>query len=123
MKFLASILAVTFSIPAFAYFNEVECIGRANKKNVLIEVERFSHNPCTISHMTIEENGSIKNFSYDMTMRYQQGPSSVRYESRGFTLELDFSPHPIPEYGYTYAGKLFSREVGGYMNDLRCLYR
>lgn len=123
MKFLTLSLSLIFSFSALAVFNEVECVGRSGRKNVLLEVERFTDRPWTISHMTIEENGAIKNFDYDMTMRYEQTPSSVRYETGGYTLELDFYPHQRPQWGTIYMGKLFTREIGGYIRDMRCNYR
>jgi len=121
MKFILGLITLSFSVSALAVFNEVECTGRVNQKTVIVEVERFFHSPWTTSHLTIQENGNRTTSDFDMTMRYNL-PEGVRYESRGFTLDVSFWPDRTPQWGRLYNGMLISREIGGYLRDMKCKF-
>lgn len=124
MKFVLLFLCLGLSPSVFAVFNEVECKGQLNQKKVTLEVERPFPNGSLWrkSLLTIEENGSLKTFTYDMTIRNNQGPDKVRYESSGFNLQIDFWPHQRPQSGYTYRGVLFARELNGQLSNLNCIF-
>lgn len=116
MKFLLLSTISLFSLSSFAYFDEAKCIGMINKTNVLVEVERGTGNPWRSSTLLLDGNGSTTHQDFDMTMRYT-GPGYVRYESKGYSLEVDFTPDETPQMGRIYQGKFFSRNL---MGNLRC---
>lgn len=124
MKLVLLSLCLGLSTSAFAVFNEIECNGHLNQKKVTLEVERPfpSGSLWRKSTLTIEENGAIKTFDYDMTMRNNQGPSRVRYESRGFNLQVDLWPDQRPQSGRPYRGVLFAFELNGQLSNLNCIF-
>ncbi|WPU66023.1 hypothetical protein [Peredibacter starrii] len=118
MKFLLFSTAALFSLSSFAYFDEAKCIGLINQTNVLVEVSRGNSTgtPWRESSLILDGNGTPTYQEFNMTMRYT-GPGYVRYESKGYTLEVDFTPDETPEWGRIYQGKFFTRGLNG---NLKC---
>jgi hypothetical protein len=125
MKLILTLVLLISSVSSFASWNEVECTGRIDNKKFEIEIERPFPNGSYFkrAQLTVSEDGANQTFNYTVTTRAHRGLSRVRFDAPKMELEVDFWPHPIPQWGYTYRGTFRSSDLGNqYIQGLNCRF-
>lgn len=124
MKMLITIALLLVSVPSFASFNEVECRGYSESKNVYIEVEQSfpTNNVFKRMILAIASNGGQENFQYTVTSRRYNGFNNIIYNDVGLRLEIDLWPDTNPRWGRYYRATLNSVVLGNGMVRLDCQF-
>ena len=125
MKLILSVLVMFSSLSVFASWNEVECEGKVDQKNIQLEVEQPFPNGSYFKRatLTIAENGAEESFHYTVNSRVTRGFNQIRYTAGGLDLEVDFWPDQAPRWGRTYKGSLRSSKLNNqYIRGLNCRF-
>lgn len=124
MKTLLLVASLLLSFSAMAAWNEVECEGRFENKNVSLEVEQPFPNGSYFKRasLTVAENGSEKTEDYTVSSRLIRGFNRIEYTAPGLRLEVDFWPDQRPRWGMRYRGTILSSTLGNKIQFLDCTF-
>jgi hypothetical protein len=108
MKNVMMIFALTFSLSAFAGFNDVECTGvtRAGARMIL-EVDRgfggSMRDARTITYLARGGNPLVTNYRIFQIRKF--GSQLQFLGDLGFNLSVDLFPDQHPRWGWTYRSR------------------
>lgn len=125
MKFFLTALIALSSIPAFASWNEVECSGKVDNKEIFIEVEQPfpSGSDFRSALISSTENGNTNYVRTTVSLRRPTNFTTVRYWGGNLDLEVDIWPDRSPRWGRDYKGNA-RIQLGSsqYIRGLNCRF-
>lgn len=125
MKLTFTVFFALLSSLSFASFNEVECEGKFDNKEIYFEVERPFPTTSVFkrAQLTVTEEGTQKVFDYTLTSRRNVGFNEINYIGGGVRLEVNTWPDNIPRWGRDYRGTLRAYDIGNdYIRNLTCRF-
>jgi hypothetical protein len=124
MKKLMTGILIIASFNSIASWNEVECRGKIQNKEVEIEIEQAFPQGSAFkrSTVTVTENGSQKTSNSYVTTRYLPNFGRVEYFSGGLRLEVNFWPDYRPQWGMSYRASAQHTHLGTGYAPLSCRF-
>lgn len=125
MKSFLMIVLTSFSLTAFASWNEVECTGFQNGKEISLVVEapfpRDSY--FKKAQLKVTESGAERTFDYTVSTMNITGISRMDYTGPGLRLEIDYRPDRTPRRFWNYYGSMISKDLNNqYIRSLKCRF-
>jgi hypothetical protein len=121
MKFLLMTALFLITSTTYAAFNELECEGTSDNKNVIFEIEQFFPSSNVFKSAQLSVNGET--FQYQVTFKNHGGFNQLNYQGSGLRLEVDLWPDSHPRWGSIYQATLSSPDLNhGTRLTLNCQF-
>jgi len=125
MKFFVFLLSIMLTSVSFAAWNELECNGYVDGKEVRLEVEQAFPNGSYFrrAQLFVSQNGNEVVHSYTVTPRVNPSFGRINYWGGGMRIEINIWPDQLPRWGWTYFGRLESDVLDNWKpNTLDCIF-
>ncbi|MBA2405265.1 MAG: hypothetical protein H0V66_10880 [Bdellovibrionales bacterium] len=113
MKKTLTFTLFLLSASALASFNELECDGRSENKNVYLEIEQSFPSSNVFKRMLLSVSGESgqENHHYTVSSNRFSSFRRVQYQGSGIRLEVDLWPDTQPQWGRNYRAVLNSPDL------------
>lgn len=125
MKFFLTALIALSSISAFASWNEVECSGKIDNKEIFVEVEQPfpAGSDFRNAIVNVTEDGNTTSTRTNVHLRRPTNFNTIRYWGGNLDLEVDIWPDRAPRWGRDYRGMArISSLSNQYIRGLNCRF-